>query len=145
MNTNHDQFYLTSYHGRKKFGVTCTSHARFGASQYNTGGFNNDICVLYFSESLYSDHIKRLEKLVKRELYNYLMRSSKDPNKALEFIDEKHEHIDIPYMQKTVEELIIKYRLKIRRLKSVYLASIRMDNNFENRIRENPEKYLEPI
>lgn len=140
-----DQFYLTTYHNRNKFGITGNSHRRFGTSQYNTGGFGNTVGILYFNLEGYSGHTSYLEKCVKRELFDFLLKSEKNPNKVLEFVDPKHKQIDINYMQKIVEELIVLHNLKIKRLKSVYLTSVQMDKDFVNRVRENPEKYLEDI
>ncbi len=140
-----DQFYLTKYHNRFKFGITGNSHNRFGTSQYNAGGFGNTVGILYFNNEGYSGHTSYLEKLVKRELFDYLIRSEKNPNKVLEYVDPKHTQIDITYMQGVVEDLIKTHNLKIKRLKSVYLPSVQMDKDFVNKVRENPDKYLEDI
>jgi hypothetical protein len=140
-----DQFYLTEYHNRKKFGITGNSHNRFGTSQYNTGGFDNTVGILYFNLEGYSGHTSYLEKLVKRELFDYLIRSEKNPNKVLEYVDPKFDHVDIEYMRQVVEKLIVQHKLKIKRLKTVFLPSVQMDKDFVSKVRENPEKYLEEI
>jgi len=140
-----DQFYLTVYHGRSKFGISSNSNTRFGSSSYNSGKFDNTVGVLYFNEQGYSGHTKRLEKLLKRELYDFLLKSDKDPLKALEYVDPQHTHITVPYMRGIVEGLIVEHKLKIRRLKEVYLPSVQMDKDLVNKVRENPDKYLEII
>jgi hypothetical protein len=131
-----DQFYLTVYHGRSKFGISSNS---------NSGKFDNTVGVLYFNEQGYSGHTKRLEKLLKRELYDFLLKSDKDPLKALEYVDPHYTHITVPYMRGIVEGLIVEHKLKIRRLKEVYLPSVQMDKDLVNKVRENPDKYLEII
>lgn len=140
-----DQFYLTVYHGRSKFGISSNSNTRFGSSSYNSGKFDNTVGVLYFNEQGYSGHTKRLEKLVKRELYDYLLKSDKDPLKALEFVDPQHAFITVSYMRTVVEKLIVEHKLKIKRVKEVYLPSVQMDTDFVSKVRDNPDKYLETI
>ena len=41
--------------------------------------------------------------------------------------------------------ILTQHKLKIKRLKSVYLPSVQMDKDFIGKVRENPEKYLEEI
>jgi hypothetical protein len=140
-----DLAYIADIHGRKKSGKTRSFSRRFGRSQYNQGGFDNTISDAYICEKGYESDIRRWEKIYKREYYDFLVRKKTNYNQTTEWINPKHIHIDCDHIKNTMEPLVRAEKLHIRKIKSEYLQRIIDDKDFINDIRNNIDKYTEPV
>lgn len=140
-----DQLYMTIHRGLVKCGKTGNVRSRFSASSYNAGGFKDEVFVHFWALPGQEEHINTLEKFYKRKFYDFLKKSEKNPNLALEYVDEKFKNITIEYIRPILEDYIKRNNLSIMRLNPTYLPSLMGDDSFAEKVRTNPGKYLEDI
>ena len=62
-----------------------------------------------------------------------------------EFIDPKFSEITVDVVRDVIETCIKEEKLPIKRLKSDYLLSCTLDNEFAQKVRDDYDKYLESI
>jgi hypothetical protein len=140
-----DGGYIANINGIRKAGKTISFYRRFGKSQYNQGGVANTPDYAYICYPGYESHWKRWEKLYKREYHFYLKRHKKNNKKVTEWIDEKFTHIDCEHIMHTMDDIVRKENLQIRKIKTEYISRIVDDPNFINQVRENIDKYTDAI
>ncbi len=140
-----DQFYIGLINDRPKGGKTGNVYDRFGTSQYNVGSTNNVPSYVYFAIPSVVFPIDRLEELYKREFADYLIPSKNNFRKLTEFIDPKFSHITVDVIKVAMESFIKLEKLPVKRLKKDYLFTCQLDRDFVDKVRADPEKYLEEI
>lgn len=140
-----DHFYIGLIHNRVKGGKTGNVYNRFSPSQYNVGKFDNKPSYVYFAVPGVVFPIDRLETVYEREFYDYLIPSAKNFRVPTEFIDPKFSEITVDVVRDVIETCIKEEKLPIKRLKSDYLLSCTLDNEFAQKVRDDYDKYLESI
>ena len=145
MDVIQDIFYIGWYYNMLKAGKTHELNDRWGGSQYNTGGTNMLPSYAYFAVPSVQTTIDKCESLYKTDFHPYLKSSPKDFKKKLEFIDPRHIEITAETIKDKMEYRMCKHNLKIMRLKQEFICLIPHNPNFSKDVRENYEKYCEPV
>jgi len=140
-----DCTYIANIHNKRKTGKTRLFFRRFSTSQYNQGGFDNQISDAYICQPGWEDDIKRWEKMFKREYFPYLERKKSDYKKATEWVNARYTEITCDHIKNTMEDIVRSEGLRIRRIKREYLQRLIDDKHFINEIRANPEAYTDII
>lgn len=140
-----DHFYIALIHGQCKGGKTGNIYNRFGNSQYNAGKFDNLPSFVYFAVPSIVFPIDRLETIYERSFADFLIPSKNNFRKLTEYIDKKHTHITVDVIRDVIENCIKTEKLKIKRLKKDFLLTCQIDNELAQKVRDNPDKYLEEV
>jgi len=140
-----DQLYIAPVNGKVKCGKTHNCYSRFGGSQYNMGASNNYPAFIYFAVPSIVFPIDRLEVLYEREFCEYLLPSPKDYKKLTEYIDPKHKSITVNTVRDAIESFIKEENLPVMRLKNEFIMTCVLDKEFVEKVRDNPNKYLEKV
>ena len=135
--------YIAEIYGKLKPGITKPLHSRL--KSYDKGNNNPVFHALYVAIEGYDEHIKNCENYVKRELFPYLENPQGNRTPS-EYVDPKHVHITVKYIQNLVENRVKCHPLKICRLKKTFLPVTRYNaKTIEEGIINFPNKYLEAI
>lgn len=140
-----DIFYLGMYDNMIKGGQTYDARKRWGRSQYNQGGGYQLPNYLYFANPAVQFPIDKLAMFYESHYYNFLKHQRGNFRKKLEFIDPRHTHITIENVRDTIENYIRKNNLMVLRLKSEFIDIIPYTPSFCRDVREDYEKYCEPV
>jgi hypothetical protein len=140
-----DQLYIAPVNGKVKCGKTHNCYTRFGGSQFNMGASNNYPSFVYFAVPNIVFPIDRLEVLYQREFCDYLLPSPKNQKKLTEYINPTHKNITLNTSRDAIESFIKDEKLFVMRLKNEFIMTCVLDKEFVQKVRDNPNKYLEKI
>jgi len=140
-----DIFYIGWYYDMLKAGKTHELSDRWGSSQYNTGGTKMLPSYVYFAVPSVEMPVEKLETLYKMDFWKFLKSQPKNFKKKLEFIDPRHTDITAETIKDNMEYHMRKHNLKMMRLKQEFICLIPHNPNFSADVRENYEKYCEPL
>lgn len=135
--------YIAEVYGKLKPGITHKISSRI--KSYDKGNNNPSFHSIYVAKEGYDEHVKNCEHYVKRELFPYLENPQGNRTPS-EYVDPKHIHITVKYIQNLVEDRIKCHPLKILRLKKTFLPITRYNaKTIEEGIKNFPDKYLELV
>lgn len=140
-----DIFYIGLYQDKVKAGQTNDIRARWGRSQYNQGGGNMLPSYVYFANPALQYPTDRLAMLYQKDFFKFLKHARGNTRKKLEFIDPRHADITTETVKEKVEYHIRKEGILVLRLKNEFIDTIPYDTTFSRDVRENYEKYCEPV
>lgn len=141
-----DLAYISDINGRRKSGKSRTLKRRFSKSQYNQGMQDNKPHTVYICPDGWTADVKRYEKLYKRFFYDKLIKKSGGNGKeASEWISEEFPEITCEVIKEVMENAIRSENLNLRRVKEDYLRKLQNDSDFIHTLRENIEKYTDPV
>jgi len=140
-----DIFYIGWYYNMLKAGKTFELNERWGGSQYNTGGTKMLPSYVYFAVPSVEMPVDKLETFYEMDFWKFLKSQPKNFKKKLEFIDPKHTDITAETIKDRMEYRMRKHNLKMVRLKQEFICLIPHNPNFSKDVREDYEKYCEPL
>jgi len=135
--------YIAEVYSKLKPGITHKISSRI--KSYDKGNNNPSFHSIYVAREGYDEHVKNCEHYVKRELFPYLENPQGNRTPS-EYVDPKHIHINVKYIQNLIEDRIKCHPLKLLRLKKTFLPITRYNaKTIEEGIKNFPDKYLELV